>query len=315
MVNRLIARIHFILPLALIGAVAAQTAHPIEVPLPATVAEGAKLTVVYEDDSFFEGPTWDPASGKLYFTSFKRDNTQILRLEGAGKASVWMNQTQGVNGTYLSRSGRLLGAQAYGHNVLSMKIGPDGPEDVKSLTNNFEGQTYNQPNDIAESPVTGGIYYTDPDFKGKARSAVYYLSPEGKVMRIITHLKVPNGILVSNDGKTLYISDSFEKRIYSYPIEPDGTVDQGKVSIFFDPITENRNDPDGMSADAEGNLYFAMRGGVWVVSPEGKTLGLIPIPEFCSNVTFGGKDGRTLHMTCNKKVYALEMKVKGAQFR
>jgi gluconolactonase len=281
---------------------------------PPTVADGAQPAVVYEEDAFFEGPAWDPATGKLYFTAFKKDNQQILRLDGNKKANVWMDKTQGVNGMRLSRNGRLLGAQAYGHNVLSMKIGASGPEDVKSLTANFQGQTYNQPNDLAEAP-NGAIYYTDPDFKGKTRSAVYYLSPEGKASRIITHLKIPNGILVSNDGKTLYVADSFQKRIYSYAIKPDGSVDEGAVKIFFDPDTENRNDPDGMSSDAEGNLYFAMRGGVWVASPEGKTLGFIPIPEFTSNVGFGGKDGKTLFMTCSKKVYALEMKVKGAQFR
>ncbi len=281
---------------------------------PSTVADGAKPVVVYEEDAFFEGPAWDPVTGKLYFTAFKKDNQQILRLDGNKKAVVWMDKTQGVNGMRTSRSGRLLGAQAYGHNLLSIKIGASGPEDMKSLTANFQGQKYNQPNDLAEAP-NGGIYYTDPDFKGKARSAVYYLSSEGTASRIITHLKIPNGIVVSNDGKTLYVGDSFEKRIYSYAIKPDGSVDEGAVKIFFDPETDNRNDPDGMCSDAEGNLYFAMRGGVWVASPEGKTLGFIPIPEFTSNVGFGGKDGKTLFMTCGKKVYALEMKVRGSQFR
>jgi gluconolactonase len=281
---------------------------------PPTVADGSKPIVVYQENAFFEGPAWDQETGKLYFTAFKRDNQQILRLNGNGKASVWMDNSQGVNGMRMSRSGRLLGAQAYGHHVLSMKIGANGPEDIKSLTANFEGQTYNQPNDLAEAP-NGGIYYTDPDFKGKTRSAVFYLSPQGVVRRIITHLKIPNGILVSNDGKTLFVADSFEKRIYSYPVLPDGSVDQGAVKVFFDPATDNQNDPDGMCADAEGNLYFAMRGGVWVASPQGKTLGFIPIPEFTSNVGFGGKDGKTLFMTCDKKVYALEMKVKGSQFR
>ncbi len=284
-------------------------------PWPPTAAEGARPVVVYEDDRFFEGPSWDRATGKLYFTAFRKEQTQVLRLDAPGKVFVWMDDTKGVNGTYLSRSGRLLGAQAFGHNVLSMKIGAGGPEDMKVLSSSFEGQTYNQPNDIAESPTTGGIYYTDPDFPGKSRSAVYFLSPEGKVTRIITHLKIPNGIKVSNDGKTLYVSDSFEKRVYSYPIEADGTLQQGKVQIFFDPVTENRADPDGMTLDAEGNLYFAMRGGIWAVSPEGRELGLIPFPEFCSNVTFGGADGKTLYVTCNKKVYSLAMKAKGAQFR
>lgn len=288
-----------------------QEAHP----LPATVAENAKLIVLYEDERFFEGPCWDPVTGKLYFTAFAKDNQQILRLDAPGKVSVWMDKTRGINGTHLSRQGRMLGAQAYGHNLLSIKIGLNGPEDVKSLTGSFEGIPYIQPNDVVESPTNGGIYYTDPNFAGKTRSAVYYLNTEGTVRRVVDHLKLPNGVGVSNDGRTLYVSDSFEKRIYSYPILADGMVDQGKVKIFFDPPTANTNDPDGMCADETGNLYFAMRGGIWVVSPEGKSLGLIPVPEFCSNVTFGGTDGQTLYITCSKKLYSIQMKVKGAQFR
>ena len=283
--------------------------------LPPTVADGARLTLVYQDERFFEGPSWDAATGKLYFTAFAKKNQQILRLDAAGKASVWMDETQGINGTYLSRNGRLIAAQAFGHNLLSIKIGKDGPEDIKSLTNNFDGIPYIQPNDVAESPTTGALYYTDPNFKGRTRSAVYCLNTDGTTRRVIENLKTPNGVEVSNDGKTLFVSDSFEKRIYSYPILADGSVNQGEVKIFFDPVTENRNDPDGMCADAEGNLYFAMRGGIWVVSVEGKSLGLIPVPEFCSNVTFGGADGKTLYITCDKKVYSLYMKVRGAQFK
>lgn len=302
--------------LAAVGALAAGASPAAgQTPWPSTVAPGAKLSVVYEDGRFFEGPSWDPATAKLYFTAFEKGNEQVLRLDAPGKVTVWMDRTQGINGTYLSRTGRLLAAQAFGHHLLSMRVGRDGPEDVRSLTDGFEGIPYIQPNDVAESPVTGGVYYTDPNFKGKTRSAVYYLSPEGAVRRVVENLKLPNGVEVSNDGQTLYVSDSFEKRVYSYPILADGSVDQGRVKIFFDPQTENTDDPDGMCSDAEGNLYFAMRGGVWVVTPEGKALGLIPIPEFCSNVTFGGDDGRTLYITCDQKVYALRMTVRGARFK
>lgn len=301
--------------LAAVGVAAAQSPSAAPPAWPSTVAQGAKLSVVYEDGRYFEGPSWDPATAKLYFTAFEKGNEQVLRLDAPGKVTVWMDHTQGVNGTYLSRTGRLLAAQAFGHNLLSMRVGRDGPEDLKSLTSGFEGVPYIQPNDVAESPVTGGVYYTDPNFKGKTRSAVYYLSPEGAVRRVVENLKLPNGVEVSNDGRTLYVSDSFEKRVYSYPILADGSVDQGQVKIFFDPPSGNQNDPDGMSADADGNLYFAMRGGVWVVAPDGKALGLIPVPEFASNVAFGGDDGRTLYITCDKRVYALRMSVRGAQFK
>ncbi len=279
---------------------------PAQTNLP-TFFDATTLKAVYEDDAFFEGPAWDPATGKLYFTAFKKDTQQILRLDAPGKVTVWMRDTKGINGMRISRSGRLLGAQAYGHNLLSLKIGAEGPEDIRSLTSNFEGQTYNQPNDLAEAPG-GGIYYTDPDFQGKTRSAVYFIDSEQKVHRVITHLKIPNGVLVSNDGKTLYVGDSFEKRIYSYPVIAGGLIDQGAVKVFFDPQTDNQNDPDGMTSDENGNLYFAMRGGVWVTSSDGKSLGLIPIPEFASNVGFGGRDRKTLYITCSKKVYSIDKK-------
>ena len=102
------------------------------------------------------------------------------------------------------------------------------------------------------------------------------------------------------------------EELAAHPIKDDGTVGPGE--LFFDPKTENRGDPDGMTIDEHGNLYFTGRGGVWAVDPAGKALGFIPVPEFCSNVTFGQEDGRTLYLTCSKKVYALEMKVRGGQF-
>src|SRR6476469_1656398 len=69
---------------------------------PPTVVPGAELTVVYSSDQYFEGPSWDPAGQKLYFTAFAKENEQILRLDAPGKASVWLDHTKAMNGTYLS---------------------------------------------------------------------------------------------------------------------------------------------------------------------------------------------------------------------
>lgn len=280
-------------------------------PIPPTVAAGAELVEEYGDDRFFEGPTWDPATKKLLFTAFRAKETQILRLDGHGKVHVWADKTKGVNGTYLSKEGRLLGAMAYGNKLVSYGIGLDGPTDMKVLV---DDTTLNQPNDVAQSPrKDGGIYYTDPDFKNHITSAVYHLSPAGKVTRVLVDMPVTNGCLVSVDGKTLYVGDSFLAHWRAYPIQKDGTLGPGIV--FFDPETERRDPPDGMSSDANGNLYLSGRGGVWVCDKWGHSLGLIAIPEFCSNLTFGGEDGKTLYFTCSKKIYSLKMNVRGAQFR
>jgi gluconolactonase len=282
------------------GAMAADTA------LPNTVAEGAALVQVYAAERFFEGPTWDPATQKLLFASFKKQESQILRLDGDGKAAVWLDKSQGVNGTRLSRDGRLLGAHSHG--VLIHKIGIDGPLETQVLLNDM---TLNEPNDLCQTPG-GEIYFTDPDFKTKQKSAVYRLASDGKISKLTIDMPLPNGIITSLDGKTLYVGDSHEKLWRSFPILEDGGVGAGKV--FFNPDTQNAQAPDGMTIDERGNLYLSGRGGVWVVNPGGQALGLIAVPEFCSNVAFGGNDGKTLFLTCSKKVYSLQMTLRGGQF-
>jgi len=279
---------------------------------PATVAQGAKLVSVYHDDRFFEGPVWDTKTGKLYFTAFgqPKDNTQILRLDGPDKVSVWSDKTEGVNGMYLANDGRLLGAQAFGHRLLSMAINATGPAETKVLL--FDDKLH-QPNDVAQSP-NGDVYFTDPDFDKGQTSAVYVIPAKGEVKKIIEDMRVTNGLKVSNDGRTLYVADDGPMNWRAYPISSDGTVGPGR--LFFDPPVpkEKRTPPDGMSIDEHGRLYLSGSGGVWVVDKFGNSLGLIAIPEFCSNVTFGGPEGKTLYLTCSEQVYSLAMKVRGGQF-
>jgi len=283
-----------------------------QVPVPPTVVSEAKLQSVYKDSRFFEGPVWDPATKKLYFTAFgkEKSDTQILRLDAPGQVTVWSDKTEGVNGMALGNDGRLLGAQAFGHRVLSYQIGPNGPTDTKVLLFNAG---LNQPNDVAQAP-NGDIYFTDPDFEKQQTSAVYLLLADGTVKRIITDMQVPNGLKVSNDGRVLYVADDGPMNWRFYPILADGSVGPG--SLFFDPpvAAEKRQAPDGFTIDERGTLYLSGSGGVWAVDRMGTLQGMIPVPEFCSNVAFGGDDGKTLYLTCDKQVYSLAMKVRGGQF-
>ena len=278
--------------------------------LPPTVAKGATQVEVFSSAAFHEGPTWDPATGKLYFTAFfsgEKSNQQVIRLDAPGKGTVWLDKSEGVNGTWLSLDGRLLGAQAYGHWLMSYSFGPKGPADAKALAVNMK---WNQPNDVCQAP-NGNIYFTDPDFQNRKTSKVFLMTPGGKPVKIIDDTPVPNGLITSNDGQVLYVGDSHRKMWRSYPILADGTAGPGKD--FFDPGTKNMSSPDGMTIDADGNLYFTGRGGVWVASRAGKPVGFIPTKEFCSNVTFGGADGKTLYLTCSTKVYSLAMNVSGGE--
>src|SRR5687767_3422962 len=167
-------------------------------PMPSTVQDGAQLQAVYEEQGrFFEGPVWDEKTGKLLFTAHanKTSPFQILRLDQPGdnnrpgKAVVWMNETQGINGMTLLRDGRLLGAQgrAKPPAIVSMRIGANGPEDLKIVARavpQIEAANFVETNDVSED-ARGGIYFTAPDFAGKQRSAVVYWHPRGEMLRVI----------------------------------------------------------------------------------------------------------------------------------
>jgi gluconolactonase len=274
-------------------------------PVPKTVAAGAKLVEVYAADRNFEGPTWDPTGKKLYFTAASKDNFQILRLDAPGKASVFIEKSGGVIGTTLGLDGRLLGAQSVGHRIVAYNL-KTGEMEVL-----LHDAQLNQPNDLCVAP-NGDIYFSDPDFHRISVSRVYlWRKGMTRPKRLDVFSPMPNGIKTSLDGQTLFISDSQQRLWRAYPILRDGTVGEGRV--LFNPEIENRDEPDGLTLDAGGNLYLTGRGGVWVVTPEGKPLGLIAVKEFCSNVTFGGDDFDVLYVTCAKKVYALKMAVKGGQ--
>lgn len=289
-------------------------------PLPPTVAEGAKLETEYEAaGATLEGPVWDRKTNKLYFTWFGPKATRIMRLDERGKATTWLEHADpknrvGINGTCLGKDGRLLGAAAYGHFIASYGIGPNGPTDTKIL---YKNDKLHQPNDVCQAP-NGNIYFTDPDFARSKTSAVYLLTPDGKAKAVVHDRQITNGVRTTPDGKLLIVSDDGPENWYAYPIQPDGTVGPGY--LFFDPPTAQKGPPDGLGFDEHGNMYASGRGGVWACDKSGKSLGFIPIPEFCSYASFGGEDGKTLFFTTQagggkpSHVYSIKMKVRGDQW-
>ncbi|MGD1042645.1 MAG: SMP-30/gluconolactonase/LRE family protein [Sedimentisphaerales bacterium] len=279
------------------------------------VAPGATLQQVYSDPSYdFEGPTWDPNSNKLFFSKrpVSSGTYQILRLDSPNNVTVWMSPSPNTNGTVLSNDGRLLTADESTMQIRSHRIGASGPEDSTVLCT-----APKKPNDLCEL-LNGNIYFTCPDWNGVGPTGqgVYLLKPDGSVTRVNNALYQPNGTLTSLDETKLYVSESSSsnltyKRWWVFPINSDGTLGTG--SVFFKPTTSYTSDPDGMTIDERGNLYFTGLGGVWIVSPTGQQIKMIPTPDVPANVCFGGPDYKTLYITCNYRVYSLAMVVRGGE--
>jgi len=274
------------------------------------VAPDAKLEKLVGGFEFAEGPTCD-AHGNLFFTD--QPNDRILEWSADRKLSTFLQPAGRANGMCFDAQGNLV-VCAEARNEL-WRIAPD--KTVTVLVTNFSSRILNGPNDVWVSPG-GALYFTDPFYKRRwgdtnavrvAGENVYFLSADGKTLRpVITDFKKPNGITGTPDGKKLFVADIRAKKTWRYDILPDGALTN--KTLF------SANGSDGMTMDAEGNLYLCATGvtnGVSVFDPSGKQIDHIDVPEkWSANVSFGGSDRRTLFITASESLYSIRLRVRGA---
>jgi gluconolactonase len=272
------------------------------------IADGMKVEVLSEGYSFTEGPAVD-RDGNVFFTD--QPNDRIVKYNAAdGSFSDWLKPAGRSNGTFFDNAGNLLACADEKNEVWS--ISPD--KKVTVLLSDFGGKLLNGPNDLWIRP-DGNLDFTDPLYprdywkRDKAMQQpgqyVYFFEMKSrKATLVATDLKQPNGIIGTPDGKMLYVADIGGKKTYSYSVRPDGGLEN--KTLFCDMGS------DGMTIDVEGNVYLT-GSGVTVFDKTGKKLTNIPIPEpWTGNVTFAGKDRHLLFITASKKVYGVQMRVKGA---
>jgi len=270
------------------------------------VAPGAKLEKLAGDFAFTEGPTRDRA-GNVFFVD--QPNNRIMEWSTDGKLSTFLQPSGYANGMCFDGQGNLI-ACADEHNQL-WSIAPD--KTVTVLITNYQGKYLNGPNDVWVAP-NGGMFITDPfylrkwwDHKTMAlpNEEVFYLAPDRKTLTQVTDdLKKPNGITGTPDGKRLYVSDIAAGPTWRYDIQPDGTLTN---KTKYCPLGS-----DGMTIDAEGNLYLTGH-GVTVFDPAGKQIDHIDVPEqWTANVCFSGPDRQTLFITASHSLYSIRLRVAGA---
>jgi gluconolactonase len=192
---------------------------------------------------------------------------------------------------------------------------------VTVLADRYEGKRLNSPNDLVFRS-DGSLYFTDPPFglpkvfddpaKETPWSGVYLLR-EGRLTLLTRELTGPNGIAFSPDEKTLYVDNWDPKRkvIMRYDVNPDGTIANGKV--FFDITRSVPGDDawDGIKVDQRGTVYAAGPAGIYVLSPQGKHLGTITLPEHVANFAWGDDDYRALYITASTGLYRVRLDVAG----
>jgi sugar lactone lactonase YvrE len=261
---------------------------------------------------FTEGPLWLP-EGYLIFSDIPA-STIYKWNPGEKEAIIFRKPSGHSNGLTIDKQSRILACE---HDRRVSRTEADGT--LTTLAERFNGKRLNSPNDIVVKS-DGTIYFTDPPYglinqkeeKELPFQGVFHISIHGKLKLLDDSFDRPNGLAFSPDEKTLYVDDSARKIIRAFDVKSNGTITDGRIfANLSNP--EEAGVPDGMKVDVEGNVFCTGGGGVWVIDPKGRTLGIIQIPEVPSNVAWGDEDFKTLYITARTGLYSIKTTTGGVR--
>lgn len=308
-------------------------------------AAGATAEELFTGQGETEGCTTAP-DGSVYFSDITlsrivRDEQGVMqgghiwRFDPkTGKTALFRSPSAKSNGLEFDPSGNLVACEGadFGGRRISRTDMQTGLCSI--LTATFDGRPYNAPNDLAIAR-DGRVFFTDPKYVGpepleQPVMAVYAISPQNKVTRLITDAGKPNGICLSPDEKTLYVgvNDNGSSgvdallnakheppplraglmAILAYDLKKDGTAAFRRIFVNYgsDP------GPDGMVCDAKGNLWATARNparpGVIIYSPKGNEIDYFKVEPPPTNLCFGKGEDRYLYVTSGSALYRIPLK-------
>lgn len=232
-------------------------------------------------------------------------------LDGAS-SELLMGENGHISGMLVDWDDQIIACQVKDKRLIRIDTKNGTTEEVISTTEN--GEPFNGPNDLVMDMI-GGIYFTDPDFLHSASKAnpqgVYYLPPGGSAKMVLDDLHRPNGIALSPDGMTLYVTPASDNVLMAYPVISPGRVGAPRR------LAELPGPGDGMATDTDGNIYVTLpkTGKVLILSNTGRVLNTLPADGRPTDAEFGGPEYNILFVTTSKRLYAFEMNTKGHLFR
>lgn len=286
-------------------------------PLEASQLKGMPVAVV-KGFSLAEGALWEHCTGTLLFTDV--DVARVHRLTPPSMVTLLHSDTNYANGLAFDPTGALWRAEMGGGPEGSRvaRVDASGVREV-SIDKTATGGAFHNPDDLVFRS-DGTLYFTDPTFEHGPHGAdslfnrpIYRVTPEAQGFKVIkeTEFPGPNGIELSPDEKTLYISSYHGDELASYSIAPDGSLSNRKS------LRKGLNHADSLCVDIAGNLYVGIDKGLRVLRADGSIVGTIPVasPDGVTNCEFGGDDGKTLYITAWTTIWKIEgLPYPGAQW-
>jgi gluconolactonase len=270
----------------------------------ADVNQGGRLA-----DSFLEGPVVDE-QGNLFVTDIPFG--RVFRIDPQGQwdlVAQWDGEPNGMK--FLSTGQLLVTDYKNGLVVLDVASGQVRPYLERRNSERFKGV-----NDLVFD-AKGNLYFTDQGQTGlhDPTGRVYRLAPDGRLDMLLSNVPSPNGIVLSNDERFLFVAATRGNCVWRMPLLADGSV--SKAGQFF--TSYGPSGPDGLAQDESGRLLVANPGlaYVWVLGPRAEPEEVLTGPRGASvtNLAFGGPGRKTLFCTDSTHGHVLkaDMAVAGAQ--
>ncbi|HYI95272.1 MAG TPA: SMP-30/gluconolactonase/LRE family protein [Bryobacteraceae bacterium] len=264
-----------------------------------------KIEAVSTKHKFLEGPVWSAHDGYLLFSDVP--SNKILKIDTKG-ITLFREQSGGASGNAFDDKGRLYTCETRARRV----VRTDKKDKIEVLADQFDGKKLNGPNDIVVTK-NEQVFFTDPAFGSAVEVrelpfyGVFHISAKGVVSAAVKLQTRPNGLALSPDGATLYVSNSDERNVRAYDVNKDGALSNERM---FVPKTEGV--PSGLEVDEKGNVYVAAS-EIGVFTPEGQKTAVIHVADKPSNMVFGDGDLHSLYVTARSTLYRVKFDtVKGA---
>lgn len=301
--------------------------------LDASVPRDWKVEKLAEGFGWAEGPLWVRSGGYLLFTDVPGNRMwkwseaegleKFLEPSGATNPDPEIWREAGANGLASLDASTILLADTGNRGIQRLDLATKAKTPVAM---HFEGRRFASPNDVTRMS-NGVLFFTDPPYGFRKFDAapeieipfngVYRMGTDGTVTVIEKELHRPNGVALSPDERTLYVTQSEPTRaiVMAYTLDARGEVQSRRL---FHDVTdlvsaEAPGLPDGLTVAADGTIFTSAPGGVLVLSAQGKRLGRIRVGKPVANCKFGD-DGRTLYLTAQDMLARIKLNVSGAGF-
>lgn len=289
----------------------------------------AKIERIATGLTWAEGPLWVDSENMLLCSDVKTD--KIYKWTEKDGMSVYIepsgftgettdSREKGSNGLTLNHKGELIMCQHGNRQIARMDATLKNPASkFVSIVDNYEGKKFNSPNDLIYDSK-GNLYFTDPPFglseamledpkKEIDFQGIYKYTTQGELILMTSEVSRPNGLALSKDESKMYVANTDETQAQwlEFTVGDNTLTDRTIIHDATHLIGKEEGFPDGVKVDAQGNIFSAGPGGIWVFGKDHTLLGKIKSGYWSSNCNFNA-DYSTLYITADDHLLRLKLK-------